>query len=151
MKAKYIDKTFPITLQDLIDLAKSENLDPKDLKLIMNSNQADLSAYVQCALLNQDCDKISIELYTEASDGLHEDISLNKTKQKSKPSLSKANEDLPRFDKAYHIIDGMRDLIDPELHNQELRIVSDLDLRSLEDALAILETFYQKQIINEPK
>ena len=82
MKAKYIDKTFPITLQDLIDLAKSENLDPKDLKLIMNSNQADLSAYVQCALLNQDCDKISIELYTEASDGLHEDLSL-KTKPKS--------------------------------------------------------------------
>ena len=82
MKAKYIDKTFPITLQDLIDLVKSENLDPKDLKLIMNSNQADLSAYVQCALLNQDCDKISIELYTEANDGLHEDISL-KTKPKS--------------------------------------------------------------------
>lgn len=82
MKAKYIDKTFPITLQDLIDLAKSENIDPKDLKLIMNSNQADLSAYVQCALLNQDCDKISIELYTEANDGLHEDISL-KTKPKS--------------------------------------------------------------------
>jgi len=82
MKAKYIDKTFPITLQDLIDLANSENLDPKDLKLIMNSNQADLSAYVQCALLNQDCDKISIELYTEANDGLHEDISL-KTKPKS--------------------------------------------------------------------
>lgn len=82
MKAKYIDKTFPITLQDLIDLAKSENLDPKDLKLIMNSNQADLSAYVQCALLNQDCDKISIELYIEANDGLHEDISL-KTKPKS--------------------------------------------------------------------
>ena len=82
MKAKYIDKTFPITLQDLIDLVNSENLDPKDLKLIMNSNQADLSAYVQCALLNQDCDKISIELYTEANDGLHEDISL-KTKPKS--------------------------------------------------------------------
>jgi len=82
MKAKYIDKTFPITLQDIIDLVNSENLDPKDLKLIMNSNQADLSAYVQCALLNQDCDKISIELYTEANDGLHEDISL-KTKPKS--------------------------------------------------------------------
>ena len=76
MKAKYIDKTFPITLQDLIDLVKSENQDPRDLKLIMNSTQADLSAYVQCALLNQDCDKISIELYTEASDGLHEDIQL---------------------------------------------------------------------------
>lgn len=76
MKAKYIDKTFPITLQDLIDLVKSENQDPRDLKLIMNSTQADLSAYVQCALLNPDCDKISIELYTEASDGLHEDIQL---------------------------------------------------------------------------
>jgi hypothetical protein len=91
MKAKYIDKTFPITLQDLIDLAKSENLDPKDLKLIMNSNQADLSAYVQCALLNQDCDKISIELYTEANDGLHEDISL-KTKPKSPTKQHKAEE-----------------------------------------------------------
>ena len=80
MKAKYIDKTFPITLQDLIDLAKSENQDPKDLKLIMNSNSADLSAYVQCALLNQDCDKISIELYTEASDGLREDIHIKSHK-----------------------------------------------------------------------
>ena len=85
MKAKYIDKTFPITLQDLIDLAKSENLDPKDLKLIMNSNQADLSAYVQCALLNQDCDKISIELYTEANDGLHEDLQLKQQNTQNKP------------------------------------------------------------------
>ena len=82
MKAKYIDKTFPITLQDLIDLVNSENLDPKDLKLIMNSNQADLSAYVQCALLNQDCDKISIELYTEANDGLHEDLQIKQTNNK---------------------------------------------------------------------
>lgn len=85
MKAKYIDKTFPITLQDLIDLAKSENLDPKDLKLIMNSNQADLSAYVQCALLNQDCDKISIELYTEANDGLHEDLQLKQQINNKQP------------------------------------------------------------------
>ena len=69
MKAKYIDKTFPITLQDLIDLAKSENLDPKDLKLIMNSNSADLASYVQCALLNPDQGNISIELYTDADDG----------------------------------------------------------------------------------
>lgn len=76
MKAKYIDKTFPITLQDLIDLAKSQNKDPKDLKLIMNSNQADLASYVQCALLNPDQGDISIELYTSADDGLHEDISL---------------------------------------------------------------------------
>ena len=73
MKAKYIDKTFPITLQDLIDLAKSENKDPRDLKLIMNSDQADLSSYVQCALLNQDQGSISIELYTSAEDGFRED------------------------------------------------------------------------------
>lgn len=142
MKAKYIDKTFPITLQDLIDLAKSENLDPKDLKLIMNSNQADLSAYVQCALLNPDQGNISIELYTEASDGLHEDISL-KTKPQSSPNHS--NQDLPRFDEAYHILDGIKDLIDPELHNQDLHIVSDTDIELLKDALSILQAFYQKQ------
>ena len=76
MKAKYIDKTFPITLQDLIDLAKSENKDPRDLKLIMNSDQADLSSYVQCALLNQNQGSISIELYTSAEDGFYGDISL---------------------------------------------------------------------------
>ncbi len=81
MKAKYIDKTFPITLQDLIDLAKSQNLDPHDLKLIMNSNQFDLANYVQCALLNPDQGNISIELYISAEDGLHEDISL-KTQSK---------------------------------------------------------------------
>lgn len=76
MKAKYIDKTFPITLQDLIDLAKSENKDPRDLKLIMNSDQADLSSYIQCALLNQDQGSLSIELYTSAEDGFYGDISL---------------------------------------------------------------------------
>lgn len=80
MKA-YIEKNYPITLYDLIDLAKSENIDPKDLKLIMNSNQADLSAYVQCALLNQDQGNISIELYTEAGDGLREDLSLKSKKK----------------------------------------------------------------------
>lgn len=63
MKAKYIDKTFPITLQDLIDLAKSENQDPRDLKLIMNEHDPNYTGYAQCAVLNQDCDKISIELY----------------------------------------------------------------------------------------
>ena len=89
MKAKYIDKTFPITLQDLIDLVNSENQDPRDLKLIMNSTQADLSAYVQCALLNPDCDKISIELYTEANDGLHEDIQLQ---DKSLTELTETDE-----------------------------------------------------------
>jgi hypothetical protein len=92
MKAKYIDKTFPITLQDLIDLTKSENLDPKDLKLIMNSNQADLSSYVQCALLNQDCDKISIELYTEANDGLHEDLQLKQQTNTQDRPLTKAED-----------------------------------------------------------
>lgn len=75
---KYIDKSFPITLQDLIDLAKSEGKDPKDLKLIMNSNYNDLSAYVQCALLNQDCNSTSIELYYSPDDGFTEDRSLNK-------------------------------------------------------------------------
>ena len=132
MKAKYIDKTFPITLQDLIDLAKSENKDPRDLKLIMNSNQADLAAYVQCALLNQDQGNTSIELYTEASDGLHEDLSLK--------NLRKPNEDLPRFDKAYYIINNIKLLIDMEIH-----IVSDIDIQSLQGALQILQTFYQKQ------
>lgn len=76
MKAKYIDKTFPITLQDLIDLAKSENKDPRDLKLIIDSNQADLSSYIQCALLNQDQGGISMVLYTSAEDGFREDNSL---------------------------------------------------------------------------
>lgn len=74
MNAKYIDKTFPITLQDLIDLAKAENENPRDLKLIISSNQADLSAYVQCALLNQDQGSISIELYASAEDGLRENL-----------------------------------------------------------------------------
>lgn len=81
MKAKYIDKTFPITLQDLIDLAKSDNKDPRDLKLIMNSNSADIASYVQCALLNTDQGGISIELYTSADDGFHEDIILKNNNQ----------------------------------------------------------------------
>lgn len=76
MKAKYIDKTFPITLQDLIDLAKSENKDPRDLKLIIDSSQADLSSYIECALLNQDQGSTSMVLYTSAEDGFREDISL---------------------------------------------------------------------------
>lgn len=149
MKAKYIDKTFPITLQDLIDLAKSENLDPKDLKLIMNSNQADLSAYVQCALLNQDCDKISIELYTEANDGLHEDLQF-KTKQKSKPSSpDPSNKDLPRFDKAFHILNGIYDLVNDLISDQnakvEIKQVNNSDISLLTDALQILQGFTLKQ------
>lgn len=142
MKAKYIDKTFPITLQDLIDLAKSENKDPRDLKLIMNSNQADLASYVQCALLNQDCDKISIELYTSAEDGFDEDIHLfTQNKQKSKPKERDEQKELSRFDKAYHILSNIRDITG----NIELHIVSDTDLKSLDEALKILTAFYQKQ------
>jgi len=148
-KTKYIDKTFPITLQDLIDLAKSENLDPKDLKLIMNSNQADLRAYLQCALLNPDQDNISIELYTEASDGLHEDLSL-KTKPKSKPSSpGPSNKDLPRFDKAFHILVGIYDLVNDLISDQnnkvEIKQVNDLDISLLIDALQVINGFYQKQ------
>lgn len=125
MKAKYIDKTFPITLQDLIDLAKSENKDPKDLKLIMNNPDPDYTGYAQCAALNQDCDKVSIELYQ--ANGYPQP----KTKQKP-------NEDLPRFDKAYHILDNIKDLIDLKIYT-----VTDTDIKSLEDALSILQTFYQ--------
>lgn len=133
MKAKYIDKTFPITLQDLIDLAKSENMDPKDLKLTMNSNSADLSSYVQCALLNQDCDKISIELYTEASDGLHEDISL-KTKPKSPMKQGKINQ-------ALQYLQEIKDLVDkPDIH-----LTSDFDLDSLSKAKNYIKAFIQKQ------
>ena len=139
MKAKYIDKTFPITLQDLNDLAKSQNLDPHDLKLIMNSNQADLSSYVQCALLNQDCDNISIELYTEANDGLHEDIQL-KTKQKLKPCSSDPNnQNLP--EKAYNILDQIRYLTT----NLRIQVVNDADITLLTRALYTIKDFYQKQ------
>jgi len=140
MKAKYIDKTFPITLQDLIDLAKSENKDPRDLKLIMNSNQADLASYVQCALLNTDQGDISIELYISAEDGLH-DISLNKPK-------SKPNENLPRFDKAFHILDGIYDLVNDLISDQnskEIKSVNDSDISLLTDALQIIQAFTLKQ------
>lgn len=136
MKAKYIDKTFPITLQDLIDLAKSENKDPKDLKLIMNEHDPNYTGYAQCAVLNQDCDKISIELYQ--ANGYHQP-----NKQKSKPHL---NEYLPRFDNAYHILDSIKDLTDTELH-----IVSDIDIKLLGDALVILQAFIQKQTNNKNK
>lgn len=125
MKAKYIDKTFPITLQDLIDLAKSENLDPKDLKLIMNDSNPEYTGYTQCAVLNKDGDKISIELYT--ANGY--------------PKPKQANKDLPRFEKADHILSNIRYITgDIELH-----IVSDIDLKALEEALSILQTFHQKQ------
>ena len=131
MKAKYIDKTFPITLQDLIDLAKSENKDPKDLKLNMNSNSADLKAYVQCALLNEYPD-IYIELYTEANDGLRKDLQL-KTNENT-------NEDPSRFEKAYCILDNIRDLTNLEIH-----IASDTDIKSLNEAFLILKAFNLKQ------
>ena len=63
MNKHYIEKTFPITLHDLIELAKSQNLDPKDLKLIINDSNPNYTDYVKCALLNQDTNSISIELY----------------------------------------------------------------------------------------
>lgn len=134
MKAKYIDKTFPITLQDIIDLVKSANLDPKDLKLIMNSNQADLSAYVQCALLNQDCDKISIELYTEASDGLREDISLIKNKPKSPMKQGKIHQ-------AEECLQEIKNLVE----NPDIHITNDFDLNSLVTAKDYIKAFIQKQ------
>lgn len=127
----YIDKTFPITLQDLLDLARSKNLDPRDLKLIMNSNQADLSSYVQCALLNQDCDKISIELYTEASDGLHEDIQL-----KTKENPIKVGHTI----EAYHILDRIYDMT-----RVDINVINPSDLDELNHALQIIKAFYGKQ------
>lgn len=127
MKAKYIDKTFPITLQDLIDLAKSENKDPRDLKLIMNEHDPNYTGYAQCAALNQDCDKISIELYQANGYPQPKDILEQK--------------ELSRFDKAYHILSNIRDITG----NIELHIVSDIDLKSLDEALKILTVFHQKQ------
>ena len=145
MKAKYIDKTFPITLQDLIDLAKSENLDPKDLKLIMNSNQADLSAYVQCALLNPDQGNISIELYTEANDGLHEDILL-KTKPKS--PLNPPMKPKPKSPMKQHWINQAEEYlqeIKALVENPDIHITSDFDLDSLSKAKDYIKAFIQKQ------
>lgn len=127
MKAKYIDKTFPITLQDLIDLAKSENKDPRDLKLIMNEHDPNYTGYAQCAVLNQDCDKISIELYQ--ANGYPQ------------PKENKEQKELSRFDKAYHILSNIGDIT----RNIELHIVSDTDLKSLDEALKILTAFHQKQ------
>ena len=127
MKAKYIDKTFPITLQDLIDLAKSENKDPRDLKLIMNEHDPNYTGYAQCAVLNQDCDKISIELYQ--ANGYPQ------------PKESTEQKELSRFDKAYHILSNISDIT----RNIELHIVSDTDLKSLDEALKILTAFHQKQ------
>lgn len=134
MKAKYIDKTFPITLQDLIDLAKSENKDPRDLKLIMNSNQADLSAYVQCALLNPDQGNISIELYTEADDCFDEDISL-KTKPKSPMKQGKIHQ-------AEEYLKEIKDLVE---NLDMVHITNDLDLDSLSKAKGYIKAFIQKQ------
>jgi len=136
MKAKYIDKTFPITLQDLIDLAKSENLDPKDLKLIMNSNSADLSSYVQCAILNRDQGNTSIELYTSAEDGFHEDLSL-KTKPKSPMKQGKIHQ-------AEEYLQEIKNLVE----NPEVHITTDFDLDSLSKATGYIKAFIQKQTNN---
>lgn len=138
MNIKYIDKTFPITLQDLIDLAKSENIDPKDLKLIMNSNQADLAAYVQCALLNQDQGNISIELYVSAEDGFDEDISL---KQKPKSPKPKSPMKQGKIKQAEEYLKEIKDLVE----NPDIHITSDFDLDSLSKAKGYIKAFIQKQ------
>ena len=71
----YIEKTFPITLQDLDDLAKSQNLDPRDLKIIIGNNtNLGIPDYIQCAVLDQD-----IKLYA------HEYKLTGPRKPKSKP------------------------------------------------------------------
>lgn len=126
MKAKYIDKTFPITLQDLIDLAKSENQDPKDLKLIMNEHNPDYTGYVQCSALNPDGDSISIELYQ--ANGYPQ------------PQPKKDYIVIGQSEKAYHILDQIRDLTNVDIH-----IVSNTDLQLLEESYLILKAFYQKQ------
>lgn len=118
----YIDKTFPITLQDLNDLAKVHKEDPKDINIEIHNTK-----YVQCAVLNQDGD---IQLYPENG------YPQPKTKE---------NEDLPRFDKAYHILNQIKDLINMDLH-----IVSEMDLKDLDEAHTILIRFYEKQQINQP-
>lgn len=137
MKAKYIDKTFPITLQDLIDLAKSENKDPRDLKLIMNSNQADLASYVQCALLNPDQGDISIELYIDADDGLHEDITL-KTKPKSPMKQG-------RIHQAQILVAQIIEEIQDLSSDQGIVLASDTDLQNLTEAFDIISSFNSKQ------
>ena len=140
MKIKYIDKTFPITLQDLIDLAKSENMDPKDLKLIMNSNEADLAAYVQCALLNQDQGNISIELYASAEDGLHEDIEL-KMKHENMKQIPKSPMKQGKIKQAEEYLKEIKDLVE----NPEIHITSDFDLDSLSKAKDYIKAFIYKQ------
>lgn len=133
MKAKYIDKTFPITLQDLIDLAKSENKDPRDLKLIMNEHNPNYTGYAQCAVLNQDCDKISIELYSDSTDGFSEDKNI-------KRFIPKSPHQQPRIKEAYHILSNIRDIADTKIIQ-----VSEEDLKSLTESEYQLQIFYQKQ------
>lgn len=138
MNIKYIDKTFPITLQDLIDLAKSENMDPRDLKLIISSNQADLAAYVQCALLNQDQGNISIELYVSAEDGFDEDISL---KQKPKSPKPKSPMKQGKIKQAEEYLKEIKDLVE----NPEIHITSDFNLDTLSRVKDYIKAFIQKQ------
>lgn len=128
----YIDKTFPITLQDLNDLAKVHKEDPKDLNIEIHNTK-----YVQCAVLNQDGD---IQLYP---------------KNGYPQPKTKENEDLPRFDEAYHILSQINDLINilsqiKDLINMDLYIVSEMDLKDLDEAYTILNRFYEKQLINQP-
>lgn len=62
--ANYVSKSYPITLQDIIELVQSKHLDPKNLMLIINDSNPNFTGYVEEALLNTDGSGISIELYT---------------------------------------------------------------------------------------
>lgn len=138
MKAKYIDKTFPITLQDLIDLAKSENKDPRDLKLIMNEHDPNYTGYAQCAVLNQDCDKVSIELYQ--ANGYPQ----SKDEQKRSVPRSHNKPQVlghPKIDQAYEILGNINRITD----DVNIVVVSEEDLKSLTEAYLWLQSFHQKQ------
>ena len=52
-----------ITLQHLILLAKKENIDPSELRLILNDSNSDFTGYVEQAFINQDGNRKSFELY----------------------------------------------------------------------------------------
>ena len=115
-------------------------MDPKDLKLIMNSNEADLAAYVQCALLNQDQGNISIELYASAEDGLHEDIEL-KMKHENMKQIPKSPMKQGKIKQAEEYLKEIKDLVE----NPEIHITSDFDIDSLSKAKDYIKAFIYKQ------
>ena len=61
---RYIQKSYPITLKDLNDMAEAYGYKPEDLKLILNDSIPDFTGYVHMAMLNRDGSDTSIELYT---------------------------------------------------------------------------------------